>query len=858
MRTRCKENRGGRLGVSAGAQDELVGTTVSHYRITSRIGQGGMGVVYKAEDMKLERTVALKFIGSRAISDTDRTRFKQEARAAARIHHPNVCTIYEIDEDHGRLFFAMAFVDGRPLNTLLAAGPLPPERAIAIAIDVAEGLEAAHRHGVVHRDIKPANIVLTHEGNACILDFGLALRKDAERLTHAGTSVGTPSYMSPEQARGLEVDHRTDLWSLGVVLFQMLTGRLPFTGDRQLSVMYAIVHAEVEPAPELTAPVEELIRRALAKKPAARWRSAEEMAAELRRLGHGAPSRTQTMTSVRSAPPSGIRRSRKILLCVALAVVIAVIGLIFWPRNRLPEQKQIAVLPLQIIGNDESVRNVADGLVETITSKLSQIEDFQDKLTVIPASEIRTRGITSAEAAHRIYGANLVITGSAQKWGERIQFILTLVDAATVRQIGSRNFEFDAGKPLALRESAVNGVIRLLAVKLTPKATQAVAAGETSEQNAYSSYLRGVGYLARPDIKGNIEQAISALTQATAEDPRYAQAHAALGGAYWLKARDQQSDKALVAAALDQIRQAIALDPALPDPYVRLGEIYTATGRTKEAVTELLHAVRIAPRSAEAHLTLAQAYAASFRFPEAETSYREAVRQQPSNWSNYLWLGIFLRTQGRDAEAKTEFEKALRLTPDNEIVYRNLAVLALRAGHYQEASDLLTKVVRFDPLDRTYSTLGIAYYYQRRFPEAVIALLTAIERNGDNYVSWGNLGTVYRHMPGEDKKAQEAFEKAIALARAKLAIQPGDFSIAADLGEYYAKTGNCAKAKEQLAIIPEDARGPLSDPLTVAFAVCRDRSMAARIVRSLKPGDPALSYLKNDPDLEEFWRVPFE
>ena len=858
---------------------------VSHYRITEKLGTGGMGVVYRAHDTRLDRMVALKFLPHEALTENDRKRFTGEAQAAARVHHPNICPIYEISEHEGQLFFAMALVEGKTVSQLVREGPMAFDRALDVAAQVAAGLEAAHRHGVIHRDIKSANIAVDADGHAWILDFGVALRQDAGHLTAPGSTVGTPAYMSPEQAQGLAVDHRSDLWSLAVVLFEMLTGELPFHRSSQYSVLHAIVTEDPPPAstlrPGSPERIVQLIGKALAKDPQQRWQSAAEMAAELRQIRAALAEGTATMTSYvaqEPAPPSGAPAyvsntggntgalappspPKRKLLWVVAALALAALAGGFWslrtfrPTGGLPEEKRIAVLPFDVVGNDETVRPLADGLVETLTSKLTQIEEFQGKLMVVPASEIRGRNIHSAEAALRIYGANLVITGSAQRWSDRIQFTLNLVETATVRQIASRTFDFDAAKPIAVRDGAVNGAVRLLALKLSPESSSSLVAGETFTPGAYAQYLEGVGYLARYDFSGNTDRAIQSLTNATTLDANYALAFAALGQAHWKKAK-AESNTTEARLALDNILKAIRLDPRAVDSRVKLAEIYSESGRQREAIQEAQGALRMAPENAEAYRVLGQALAAAHQYDQAEAAYRAAIQRRPADWYGHLMLGLFYLNRGRNADARAEYEAARKLTPDNEIVYRNLAALDMSDGNFHRASDMLSKAIRFEPAPRTYSTLGIAYYYQRRYQEAAVALKSAVDLDPNRYTSWGNLGTINRHLPGSEPPAREAFQKAIALAGKTLAVMKADYNTHANLAEYWAKLGDKRKALAEIDLIPDSERGPLMDRLILAYELTGDRKRAITAVKSLPPGHSALVYSKNDPDLEPLWRDP--
>jgi tetratricopeptide (TPR) repeat protein len=347
-----------------------------------------------------------------------------------------------------------------------------------------------------------------------------------------------------------------------------------------------------------------------------------------------------------------------------------------------------------------------------------------------------------------------------------------------------------------------------------------------------------------------VDRAIESLTHATRLDTKYALAFAALGQAHWVKARKTETDKQEVESALANIREAIRLDPRLAEAHIRLGEIYANTGQPQDGIREARSALKISPGSAEAYTVLGQAFAKAGQFAEAENAYREAVKRKPSDWHGHLLLGLFYYNRGRNAEARAAWEEARKLTPDNEVIYRDLAALDVREGKFQQASEQLAKAVKFEPNARTYSTLGVAYYYQKRYAEAEAALKAGVALDPGIYSLWGNLGTVYRHLPGSEQKAREAFEKAIGLAEKQLEAMKTDDNTRANLAEYWAKLGNKDKALAEIAQIPVAARGTYADRIALAYELTGDRRLALETVKAIPAGDSLLTYIRNDPDLE--------
>jgi Flp pilus assembly protein TadD/TolB-like protein/predicted Ser/Thr protein kinase len=828
----------------------MIGSTISHYKIVSQLGKGGMGVVYKAEDTRLERPVALKFLPPESLEEQDKERFLREARTAALIHHPNICPIYDVDEVNGQLFFAMAYLEGQTLSRLIGGRPMDTRKAIGIAIQIASGLEEAHKSGIVHRDIKSNNIVVTEQGHAYILDFGLALRHGSSRLTATGGVIGTPSFMSPEQAQGLAIDHRTDIWSLGVVLFEMLTGRLPFQRDRDIGVVHAIVH---DPSPSISGPagLQHVLEVALAKDPAQRWQSAREMADELRRVLGTAASQGDMSTVTMLMP---VKRSRRWLLgaaAVLTLVLLAVFGF-YWQRGTFVKEQHIAVLPFEIIGGDEGVRAIADGLVETLTSKLTDMEQFHGKLVVVPASEIRASKVGSAAEARRLYGANLVVTGSAQRLQNLIQFSVNLVDPVKMRQIGARSFDFDVTNAILLRDTALTGVLTLLEFQLTPEVQRQVREGDTSDSGAYAEYLKGRGYLVRYDVPGNINLALTSLLNATAKDPAYGAARAWLAEAYMQKAK-LTSDKYLSEKALENAEQAVKTDPNLGVAHTKLGEVLAQMGREEEAIREFKRAIALSPQNSETYRELAFVYANLGRFQEAEASYRDGIQRRPTDWQMHLLLGTFYRQRGRYAEAESAFRRAKEVTPDNTIVYRNLASLYRVQGRYSDARAELQTALKIEPNARAYSALGVAYYYEGRFQEAASAIQAAIDRDPTIYLFWGNLGAVYQRIPNQKGRAEPSLRRAVELGEKLVEVTPKEYTIRLNLAEYRARLGESEKAVEELSRVPNTLDSRFAARTILVYELLGMREKAIECVQALT--DPGvLNDIKNDPDLESFWK----
>ena len=453
--------------------DSPLGKTLLHYRVVEKLGEGGMGVVYKAEDTKLRRTVALKFPPIGTVSgEPDQERFLREAQAAAALNHPNICTVHDIDEADGQPFIAMELIEGRSVREKLAKRPLRLEEALDIAVQAARGLAAAHEAGIVHRDIKSANLMVTRQGQVKVMDFGLAQVRDRSHLTKTGTTLGTAAYMSPEQALAKETDHRTDIWSLGVVLYEMLTGRLPFGGEVEAAIAYAVVNVEPEPPTALRSglPVEldRIIDKALAKDPRERYQHVEEMIVDLRALDAG-PRKSFRKWAVTRRTRRRIQRAA----VAALFVLLAVGGALnldrltsLLPAPSGPQIDSIAILPLQNLSGDPEQQYLSDGMTEALYTDLAKISGLK---VVSPRSARRYQGndVSVRQIADEL-GVDALVQGSAVRTGDRVRVTAQLIDARSDESLWAESYERTFRDVLALQNEAARAIARRIQVELTP------------------------------------------------------------------------------------------------------------------------------------------------------------------------------------------------------------------------------------------------------------------------------------------------------------------------------------------------------------------------------------------------------
>jgi tetratricopeptide (TPR) repeat protein len=800
----------------------VIGKTFSHYTILERLGGGGMGVVYKAEDIRLKRFVALKFLPPELTRDAAaKGRFEQEARTASALDHPNVCTIHEIDETaDGQVFICMAFYDGESLKSRLARGPLSIEETLNIVIQVAEGMKQAHEHGIVHRDVKPANVMLTVDGIPKIVDFGIATLVGRSRAGDADEIAGTVSYMSPEQARGDSLDQRTDIWSLGVTMYEMLTGRLPFIAEGEQPLLEAIVHQEPPPLESLRtgvpAPLAAIVARCLRKRPDERYQRAGELIADLKGVRRALTS--ATISTLPGAPPiSSVRRRLRpaITLPVGAAMIaLAVLAVVPAARNAVrlllnirgvPEQQHMAVLPFTNVGDDPANRTFCDGLTEILTSTLTQFERFQGELWVVPATEVRTREVKSASDARKLFNVNLVFTGGVQREGDRLRLALNLVDTENLRQLRSKVIEGTPADLTSLEDRVVAAMAEMLDVQLKPDEKKELTAGGTKVAAAYDLYVQARGALGSYQGEHDPQKAAELFKQALALDPGFALAQAGLANAY-LELFFWKKDPRLVDEAAASARRAVELNDRLAEVHATLGEICRTTGKYEDSVREFQHALELDPRSSSAFGGLARAFDALGKPEDAEATYKRAIALRPGYWVTHSRLGNFYAAHGRYDDAEKQLQEAIALTPENVWGYNDLGALYFTLGRYGQARQMFERAVSIQPSYTLYSNLGTLAFIQRDWAEAVAKVEQARALDDKDYVLWGNLGVAYHWLGGHERQSHEAFTKAISLAEQQLTVNPRDIAILADLASYHSALGEKQRALGCVRQVEADGR----------------------------------------------------
>jgi len=876
-----------------------VRTKLGRFELGEQLGSGGMGEVFRARDPALGRDVAVKCLPAPFAADQRRlVRFEQEARAASALNHPNIVTIHEVGECDGQHFIVMELIEGVKLRQLLEGRPLPVRQALDVAIQVAQGLAKSHAAGIIHRDLKPENVMVTEDGLVKILDFGLAklfaahdevaseaggCDSQAETppessIPHTafGAVLGTAGYMAPEQAKAQGVDFRADQFALGAILYEMLTGRRAFQRATRAETQAAILEAQPEPVgnvnPGVPTPLCWIVERCLAKEKRRRYASTVDLARELEQVRANLDSLEREGSgphrSGASAEQGPARRGRRMALSalVPLGMLAALLAL---PASRdlfsglmaepLPEQKQIAVLPFSTDSQDPEVRAFADGLVETLTSQLTQLQQFQATLSVVPSSDVRQAAVTSAAAARSALGATLVVTGSLQRLGERVRLNGSLVDAQRVRQL--RSFTLDeATAGLALQDGVVDRVVRMLELELAPQARAVLGAGAASVPGAHAAYLEGRGHLQQYTDAKSLDRALTAFQRALEIDPDYPLAYAGLAETYWRRFRLER-DPALLALGEKAAERALRLNDLVAPVHVTAGQLASARGEWERAVEAFTRALALDPANADACRELGSAYQRLGRFDEAEATYRRAIELRPGYWANHNYLGTFLLRRSRYDEAEGVFRHVVELAPDNTRGLNNLAAALTYLERYDEAMAVFRKSADVKPTAPALGGQGPILFRRGRYAEAarVYEKATAIDRTDARL--WRNLATAYYWAPGERPKAPAAYARAAELLEKERAVNARDADVLIRLADCYAMTTRREEARQlirkALLMAPRDTNVMFT--AGEIFEHLGDHSRAVELIAdALGKGypwadvetSPALASLRQDPRLK--------
>lgn len=768
----------------------MVGRTIGRYRVMAKIGRGGYATVWRAHDPLLDRNVALKLLNDElAASPIARQRFHNEARSAAALDHPGIVTVYDSGQSEGFEYMTLSLIDGETLSDRAARRLLPFDEAVRIVVDAAEALEHAHRRDVIHRDVTGRNIMIARDGRVVVLDFGLALASWESRLTSTQTTMGTAPYMAPEVMRGEKANVRSDVYGLGTVLYEALTGTLPFPGGQAQTWFYLVMNTDPVPPhryrPDLPPALEEVVLKAIARDPERRFQTADAFRDALQAFLSKAKPDDFGRTVEPRANGAGASPS----------VAVPVSG------RDVPAgaPTYLAVLPFAAISGsadpEEACSTLASRLAETIAGSLSRAPGLR-VVPPLPAPES-----DDPRRVAQYLGANLLLSGSVRRTGSQVRVEFSIRDPWRGLQLAGSVIDGSALQVFDVEDRVVASIARELGVD----ATGAPAPARPADPAAHERYLQALGYLRRYDNEASVDGAIHLLERLIASEGSLAIYHAALARAFLLK-YERTKQRVWENRAAAECQRAHERDADAVEVRVAMGAVRLRTGQHASAREEFERALHIEPGSLDAMLGLVRAEMAMGKLDEAEQTCRRAIDSHPDDWRGHILLGRILFDRREFSRALGSMRRVNELTPDNALGRRHLGTTLYRLDRFEEAAAAYRESLAIQPNDEAYGNLGAALYFLGRDEEALAVLRKATELTPGEPRRWGYLGSACCWIPGHESEARAPLERAVSLMRERLEINPTQAESWALLAAWLANLGRLDEAR---AAIEEAVRlGP--------------------------------------------------
>ena len=856
----------------------MIGETILHYKILEKLGEGGMGVVYLAEDTKLKRQVAIKFLPKQISADAEeRKRFEIEAQAAAALNHANITTIHAIEETGDTIFIVMEYIDGTELKDKIKSGPLPPDETLNTAIQIVQGLTAAHTKGIVHRDIKSSNIMITNDNNVKIMDFGLAKIGKGSQVTKLGTTIGTIAYMSPEQTRGENLDQRTDIWSFGIVLYEMLLGEQPFKGAYDQAIIYSILNEE----PELNNLPEEyshILKKALAKSPEERYQKTSEMLSDLKELKGDSITKSGERTTKTNKPTKSTKV--KWFISFAVVLIIAAISVYYFlfnknevTPNKTPGKEMIVVMPFQNLGSQDE-KYFADGVTDEITSKLASIGDIG--VIATSSAEKLAKENKSYKEIGKELGVDYILNGSIrwEKFGNnesRVRITPQLIRTSDNTITWSDSYDKVLNDIFAVQNEIAQKVVDQLGGTFANNRIQKETP-PTGNLEAYDFYLKGVSIVGTGVyLKSNFQNGINLFKKAIELDPNFAQAYAHLSRVqalmyFFFYDRSEKNVKEVYKNA----QKALQLNPDLAEVHMALGDyLYRCKLDYEGAIKEYSEALKIQPNNAEAYNGLGVAYRRMGKFELAIQNMSKGYNLNPLSSEYGLDLSETYMLIRDYSKANSLTKKILELNPDLDLAKTFLVLIYISSGNLSNASVLIDKINTNSYLDFMNNMKVWIYILERKFDAAINNLESTNKPYENSQFDFTPedemLGLIYKYK-NEPALSKKYFESAKDELEKKLKVTPQDERLHSSLGIVYAGLGMKDKAvaegKKGIELLPlekEAYRGYYRQlEMAQIYTLIGDDNNALKQIDFILsiPGQFSVNLLKLDPVYDSLRNLP--